>query len=79
VTGTSQKGVVIRHPVSILARLAAPAEIPPDRVWVGPVDETPGAELVTAESLGEDDAGLRKEMKQAREPRNRATGCGSIH
>jgi len=42
-----------------------------DRVWIGPVDERPGAEVVETISLNDDDAGLRKEMEQAREPRFR--------
>ena len=42
-----------------------------DRVWIGPVDGSPGAEVVETDSLDDDDAGVRKEMEQAREPRFR--------
>ena len=61
-------------------RFAAPSEVATsdpsgtgdgDRVWIGPVDDRPGAELVEADSLDDEDVGLRKEMKQAREPRYR--------
>jgi hypothetical protein len=40
-------------------------------VWIGPVDGTAGAELVAADSLDDEDAGVRKSMEQAREPRFR--------
>lgn len=40
-------------------------------VWIGPVDDRAGAELVAADSLDDEDAGVRKSMKQAREPRFR--------
>lgn len=59
-------------------RFAAPAEIPSperkatgDRVWIGPVDGSPGAELVASDSLDDEDAGMRESMRQAREPRFR--------
>ena len=42
-----------------------------DRVWIGPVDAAAGAELVETDSLDDEDAGMRKEMQQAREPRFR--------
>jgi hypothetical protein len=59
-------------------RFAAAAPVPMpgggtggEPVWIGPVDATAGAEVVIADSLDEEDAGVRKEMKQAREPRHR--------
>ncbi len=60
-------------------RFAAPAEVPSpegreggDRVWIGPVDRSPGAELVAADNLDDDeDAGVRETMRQVREPRFR--------
>jgi len=60
-------------------RFAPPAEIPwpelgddnTEEVWIGPVDDRAGAELVAADSLDDDDAGMRKSMEQAREPRFR--------
>jgi len=45
------------------------------------VDAAAGAELVLADSLDDDDVGMRKEMEQVREPRNRVRihrlGAGS--
>jgi len=66
-------------------RFAPPGEIPwphpahsadsgddnTEEVWIGPVDREAGAELVAADSLDDEDAGMRKSMEQAREPRFR--------
>jgi hypothetical protein len=72
--GTTRRMVLQTAPGRFAA--AAPVPMPGggtggELVWVGPVDAAAGAEVVVADSLDDEDAGVRKEMQQAREPRHR--------